>query len=178
MIGYFRHDVNFLGTWTYVVADNHLVAIKLPAHDFLEFKTYLEKSHTFEQLLEVYHHPILIQTGQEIQEYLEGKRKVFTVPYNIEIFGTTFEQKVWKYVEKIGYGKTISYGEIAHQITNTSPRAVGTAVGKNPLAPIVACHRVIGKNGSLTGYGGGLKMKEYLLGLEVGRKHKELFTYL
>ena len=178
MIGYFTHDTNVLGRWTYVIGDNKLVAIKLPAHDFLEFKNYLEKTHKFEQLIEDNAHPVLIQTHQEIQEYLESKRKEFTIPYNLEIFGTKFEQKVWKYLETISYGKTVSYSDVAHQLSNTSARAIGNAVGKNPLAPIIPCHRVIGKNGSLTGYGGGLKMKEYLLNLETKKKHKDLNAFI
>lgn len=85
--------------------------------------------------------------------------------------GTEFQQKIWEILTKIPYGKTTTYGDIAKQYSiktgkKTSPRAVGTAIGKNPISIIIPCHRVIGKNGSLTGYAGGIDRKTQLLKLE------------
>jgi methylated-DNA-[protein]-cysteine S-methyltransferase len=101
----------------------------------------------------------------ELDEYFAGERREFTTPLAPE--GTPFQLKVWEALRTIPYGTTTSYGEIAAQVGKpTASRAVGAANGKNPIAVIVPCHRVIGANGSLTGYGGGLERKELLLGLE------------
>lgn len=101
----------------------------------------------------------------EITEYLEGKRRVFELP--IYSSGTVFQQEVWKELCRIPYGETRSYREVAEAIGNPKAcRAVGMANNKNPIGIIVPCHRVIGANGSLTGYGGGLEIKKYLLDRE------------
>ena len=101
----------------------------------------------------------------ELDEYFAGERREFTTPLAPE--GTPFQLEVWEALRTIPYGTTASYGEIAAQVGKpTASRAVGAANGKNPIAVIVPCHRVIGANGSLTGYGGGLERKELLLGLE------------
>jgi methylated-DNA-[protein]-cysteine S-methyltransferase len=109
---------------------------------------------------------ILKQAVKELEEYFLGKRKTFSVPLNPK--GTEFQMKVWKELGQIPYGETISYEELAKRIKNPKAvRAVGAANGKNPLWLIVPCHRVIGKNGSLTGYAGGLSVKKKLLSLEL-----------
>ncbi|NTV77680.1 MAG: methylated-DNA--[protein]-cysteine S-methyltransferase [Clostridiales bacterium] len=101
----------------------------------------------------------------QIEEYLDGNRKLFDLPMNPK--GTEFQKKVWKALLEIPYGETRSYGEIARRIgTPGGSRAVGMANNKNPLAIIVPCHRVIGADGRLVGYGGGLPRKEKLLELE------------
>lgn len=101
----------------------------------------------------------------EITQYLEGKRKTFTVPF--AYVGTQFQQAVWKALCEIPYGQTKSYSDIAKDIHKPAAvRAVGAAIGANPILITVPCHRVIGKNGSLTGYRGGLNMKTLLLDLE------------
>ncbi|WHX39789.1 methylated-DNA--[protein]-cysteine S-methyltransferase [Mesobacillus sp. AQ2] len=100
-----------------------------------------------------------------ITQYLEGKRNTFTVPF--EYVGTQFQLAVWNALCDIPYGKTKSYSDIANDIKKpTAVRAVGTAIAANPVLIAVPCHRVIGKNGSLTGYRGGLEMKTLLLDLE------------
>lgn len=105
------------------------------------------------------------QTAGEIEEYFDGDRKEFTVPLNIP--GSDFQQSVWKQLTEIPYGKTRSYKEQAIAIGNLKAiRAVATANGDNRIAIIIPCHRVIGSDGSLTGYGGGLWRKKYLLNLE------------
>lgn len=106
----------------------------------------------------------------QLGEYFAGKRKTFTAPIDREaIGGTDFQRRVWAGLEAIPYGITISYGELARRIDHPAAvRAVGLANGRNPLSIIVPCHRVIGANGKLTGYGGGMERKEWLLALEKG----------
>ena len=104
----------------------------------------------------------------QLQAYFEGKLKAFDLPLRLE--GTAFQIDVWSALQEIPYGETVSYAEIARRIGRPKAvRAVGAANGQNPVSIIVPCHRVIGSNGSLTGYGGGLKNKEALLALEQGR---------
>lgn len=102
---------------------------------------------------------------EELVEYFAGERRVFTVP--VRPAGTPFQQRVWQALCTIPYGQTRTYGQIAAQIGQpTASRAVGMGNHKNPVGIIIPCHRVIGADGSLTGYGGGLDIKEYLLKLE------------
>ncbi len=102
---------------------------------------------------------------KQLQEYFAGKRKKFELPLELE--GTEFQKKVWKALMKIPYGKTASYGEIAGKINNKKAvRAVGGANNKNKIAIVIPCHRVIGADGSLTGYAGGLNIKQWLLNHE------------
>lgn len=101
----------------------------------------------------------------QVMEYLNGKRKTFDLPYVLR--GTAFQQKVWQALLDIPYGETRTYGELAASIGNPkAARAVGAANNKNPITIVVPCHRVIGANGKLVGYAGGLHMKEALLQLE------------
>lgn len=102
---------------------------------------------------------------QQLREYLAGDLREWDVP--LDMRGTPFQIAVWRAVAEVGYGETVSYGEIARRIGNPAAvRAVGAANGANPLPPIVPCHRIIGSNGKLTGYGGGLPLKQRLLDLE------------
>jgi methylated-DNA-[protein]-cysteine S-methyltransferase len=101
----------------------------------------------------------------QLQEYFAGERTDFDVPLSPR--GTTFQRVVWAHLRDIPYGQTISYGELAKRIRSPKAcRAVGLANGKNPISIIVPCHRVIGANGKLTGYGGGMENKRILLDLE------------
>ena len=110
-------------------------------------------------------HPILLKAEKQLGEYFAGKRKKFDVKLDMQ--GTVFQIKAWRELEKIPYGETISYGEQAKRMGDAKKsRAVGMANGRNPIAIIVPCHRVIGSNGSLTGFGGGLHMKQQLIDLE------------
>lgn len=103
--------------------------------------------------------------ARELHEYLEGERRAFTFPYRL--VGTPFRLQVWKELEKVPYGETTTYKRLAEAIGRPGAyHAVGGAVGANPLSICVPCHRVIGTNGSLTGYAWGLPMKEALLELE------------
>lgn len=109
--------------------------------------------------------PSLAEAGRQLQEYFQGRRKVFDLP--LAMYGTEFMNKVWQALLTIPYGQTRSYGDIACLIGhNKACRAVGMANHRNPIAIIVPCHRVIGANGHLVGYGGGLKIKSFLLELE------------
>ena len=102
---------------------------------------------------------------KELEEYFQGKRKAFTVPCVPQ--GTDFQKRVWEALTQIPYGETRTYKEIAAAAGNSkASRAVGMANNRNPIPIIIPCHRVIGTNGSLTGYAGGQKVKEYLLKLE------------
>ncbi|MEM0912329.1 MAG: methylated-DNA--[protein]-cysteine S-methyltransferase [Pseudomonadota bacterium] len=105
------------------------------------------------------------QGAQQLKEYFAGERRAFSLPLSPQ--GTTFQNKVWEQLCEVDYGKTASYLDIAKALGKpTASRAVGTANGKNPIAIIIPCHRIIGANGSLTGYAGGLDRKSFLLNLE------------
>ncbi|XOV79991.1 MAG: methylated-DNA--[protein]-cysteine S-methyltransferase [Aestuariibacter sp.] len=102
---------------------------------------------------------------RQLTEYFQGKRQHFDLPLSPS--GTDFQQQVWTQLQHIAYGQTASYQQIADNIANPKAvRAVGAANGKNPIAIIIPCHRIIGKNGTLTGYAGGLSRKAWLLDLE------------
>lgn len=111
--------------------------------------------------------PVIKDAFRQLEEYFCGRRKVFDLPLKLD--GTPFQKSVWKALIKIPYGKTASYLDIAESIGNKNAcRAVGMANNRNKIAIVIPCHRVIGKNGSLTGYAGGLDVKERLLELEKG----------
>jgi methylated-DNA-[protein]-cysteine S-methyltransferase len=110
-------------------------------------------------------HPLLKACKVQLGDYFSGKLTEFDLTF--EMIGTDFQQQVWQELCRIPYGKTISYGDLARRIGNPKAvRAVGLANGKNPLWLVVPCHRVIGSDGSMTGYGGGIKRKRWLLEFE------------
>ena len=110
-------------------------------------------------------HPLLLETENQLEEYFTGIRKSFDLPLNP--IGTDFQKKVWTELQLISYGNTTTYGDIAERIGSPqSARAIGAANGKNPLSIIVPCHRVIGSDGDLTGFAGGIASKEKLLSIE------------
>jgi methylated-DNA-[protein]-cysteine S-methyltransferase len=110
-------------------------------------------------------HPVLVDTERQLEEYFAGKRKSFELKLNP--IGTDFQKKVWQALLRIPFGETRSYGEIARELGNPKAmRAVGAANGRNPIAIVAPCHRVIGASGELTGFAGGLPAKEHLLALE------------
>ena len=111
-------------------------------------------------------HPVLKHAAQQLEEYFNGMRNTFDLPLDLS-HGTAFQQSVWQALLAIAPGSTASYGEISARIGNPAAvRAVGAAVGRNPVSIIVPCHRVMGADGSLTGYAGGLDRKTALLTLE------------
>ena len=114
------------------------------------------------------------QAIQELEEYFAGKREQFTVPLQLQ--GTEFQQSVWQELQKIPFGRTLSYFDLSNRLGDVKAiRAVGTANGKNPIAIMIPCHRVVGKNGELRGYAGGLHRKEWLLNFEQQFEQKTLF---
>jgi methylated-DNA-[protein]-cysteine S-methyltransferase len=118
-------------------------------------------------MIEDSENPILTETENQLQAYFAGRLKAFSVPLDFK--GTDFQKSVWQALLTIPFGETRSYGEIARQIGNPKAvRAVGAANGKNPVSIIAPCHRVIGANGKLTGFAGGLAVKAELLELEAG----------
>ena len=117
---------------------------------------------------------ILEDAVYQLQEYFEGSRKEFQLDLNPE--GTEFQKRVWDALEKIPFGKTLSYLELAKQLGDVKAiRAVASANGKNPLWIVIPCHRVIGSNGDLTGYAGGIHRKKWLLAHESPVKQQSLF---
>lgn len=116
---------------------------------------------------------VLALACQQLDEYFAGDRRAFDLP--LAPRGTDFQQRVWEQLTRIPYGQTISYGELARRVGDTNAsRAVGAANGKNPVSIIVPCHRVIGADGSLTGFGGGVEAKRALIALE--QQHATLFA--
>jgi len=110
-------------------------------------------------------HPVLKQAKQELSEYFAGKRTQFSVALDPQ--GTPFQRSVWRQIARVSFGKTLSYGELARRAGHPgSARAAGAATGRNPIGIIVPCHRIMGADGSLTGYAGGLARKRALLALE------------
>ena len=117
------------------------------------------------ELIEQVNHPILLETQKQLREYFAGTRQQFDLPLDFE--GTVFQKKVWQALLSIPFGGTRSYRDIAEQVGNIKAvRAVGAANGKNPISIIAPCHRVVGVNGKLVGFAGGLNNKEILLRLE------------
>ncbi|NDF12721.1 MAG: methylated-DNA--[protein]-cysteine S-methyltransferase [Proteobacteria bacterium] len=112
-----------------------------------------------------HHHPVLRETEKQLNEYFAGNRQKFSLP--LDFHGTEFQKNVWKALLTIPFGETRSYADIAKQIGRPKAvRAVGAANGKNPISIVAPCHRVIGSNGKLTGFAGGLAAKACLLGIE------------
>lgn len=148
MISHYTYETG-LGSVTFIEEDGALLAISMQRSlEGVEKETSLTK-----------------EAYAQLSEYLNGKRKTFDLPFKMR--GTQFQLQVWNALLDIPYGETRSYKQIAEAIGNPKAvRAVGMADNRNPLLIIVPCHRVIGKNGSLVGYGEGLEMKEFLLRLE------------
>ena len=118
--------------------------------------------------------PLLDRTRSQLEEYFAGSRREFDLP--LEPRGTEFQRKVWKQLLAIGYGETTSYGALARDLGDAqASRAVGLANGSNPIPIVIPCHRVIGADGSLTGFGGGLPIKRALLDLENSAPQPRLF---
>jgi methylated-DNA-[protein]-cysteine S-methyltransferase len=112
-------------------------------------------------------HPVLAETARQLRAYFAGRLRRFSLPLDFQ--GTAFQQSVWQALLTIPFGETRSYAKIARQIGRPKAvRAVGAANGRNPISIVAPCHRVIGSNGALTGYAGGLAAKQHLLGLERG----------
>ena len=147
-----------VGELTLVASDQGLVAIlwENDAPDRVRLGELVEKKD----------HPILVEAEKQLGSYFTGQLKKFTVKLDFAT-GTDFQKKVWQALLTIPFGETRSYAQIAEQIGHpTAVRAVGAANGRNPISIIAPCHRVIGSNGKLTGFAGGLEAKALLLGVE------------
>ena len=116
--------------------------------------------------------PLLRKAARQLEEYFAGKRRTFDLPLLLD--GTPFQVAVWQKLCEIPYGETVAYSDIASAVGRPAAcRAVGGANNRNPLAIFIPCHRVIGKSGSLVGYGGGLAVKQYLLQLEADCRQRD-----
>lgn len=146
-----------VGSLTLVASDDGLVAVLWENDD--------PKRVPLGALIEDINHPVLTETESQLNAYFAGKRKQFSIP--LEFHGTPFQKKVWAALTRIPFGETRSYAEIAQEVGSPAAvRAVGAANGRNPISIIAPCHRVIGSNGKLTGFAGGLQVKAHLLHLE------------
>lgn len=154
------------GEWQLYVAKTAkgLCYIGSPGNTFDEFIAYFSKRHPSAVLIE--NHDALTPYIEELMDYFNGHKQTFSLP--IDVKGTPFQEEIWQALQSIPYGKTVSYSEIAELINRpTAARAVGSAIGANPLLILVPCHRVIGKNGTISGYRGGMELKRFLLDLEL-----------
>lgn len=148
---YFSHIIDSpIGTMIATADDNAITSL-----DFADETVSVQNSD----------HPLLVRLEKELSEYFAGKRDHFTLPLNPA--GTVFQKEVWKTLLTIPYGKTISYASEAERFGNPkATRAVANANGRNPIAILIPCHRVIATGGGLGGYSGGIEKKEFLLSLE------------
>lgn len=157
-----KTDIGFL----HIIANHHAITRIQFSDEPLSFRHQSGKRSQHEDQQGSHaHNDITLHAKAQLEEYFEGKRTRFDMPLSAN--GTEFQKRVWQALMHIEHGATASYLDIAKKIHNEKAcRAVGAANGKNPIAIVVPCHRVIGANGSLTGYAGGMSRKSYLLALE------------
>jgi methylated-DNA-[protein]-cysteine S-methyltransferase len=167
-----RSATNQLGAWTRVptklgtfhvaVHEGAVVQTALPSMDTRQFLSELANRLPTVAFREDPHEPTLVKAGEQLLQYVDGKRKEFDVPVRLE--GTEFQKKVWNILARIPYGETRSYHEVAQAMGRPgASRAVGQANHNNPVAPIIPCHRVVTSSGALGGYGGGVDLKRAML---------------
>ena len=151
----FRHLASPVGTLTLAATDDGLHAIEFPRNRHPANRAGWTEGQ----------HPVLDLAACQLDEYFAATRRAFDLP--LAPRGTDFQRTVWLALAGIAYGETVSYAQLAQRVGNpTAMRAVGAANGRNPLPIVLPCHRVIGADGSLTGFGGGLPTKQFLLELE------------
>lgn len=144
-----------LGDLTVVARDGAVTGLYFPHHWYLPDPTTFGE-HRDDGFADV---------RRQLEEYLAGERREFDL--RVEVAGSPFQEQVWELIKQIPYGATVSYGELARQLGDgVTAQEVGAAVGRNPVSIIIPCHRVVGANGALTGYAGGLRRKRTLLDLE------------
>jgi len=156
---------------THAVIDSPIGPLTLIAQDsslagvFMQTARYEPDADTLGTAVPADAEPVLAEAAGQLDAYFDGELTAFDLP--LRLAGSRFQRSVWAALQDIPYGETISYGELARRIGQPSAsRAVGLANGKNPVSIVVPCHRVIGADGSLTGYGGGMDRKRFLLALE------------
>lgn len=166
-ISYAYMQTSILSTPVYMVASEQgLMYLSSTVHDERELFTQLKKQFNIEQHQCTKSGQPFIDVLEELKRFEQG-RAIRHDQLRLDLRGTPFQQNVWQCLQHIPYGQTISYGEVACQIGNTKAvRAVGRAIGANPVLLIVPCHRVIGKNGTLTGFSAGLELKKKWLEYE------------
>lgn len=163
---FFKRMASPTGTLTLIASDNGLRAVLWDYDD-------TGKS-SIDSGIENPDHPLLLEAEKQLNEYFARKRKTFSLP--LDFIGSDFQKQVWEALLTIPFGETRSYGQIARQIGNPdSVRAVGGAANKNPIPIIAPCHRMVGANGKLVGFGGGLANKALLLELEAPFRQTTLF---
>ena len=161
-----RHAVipTSLGEVTLVAIDEALTGV------YFAYHWYQPGVRDFGPRVAVASDPLLANASHQLEEYLQGTREAFALP--VQTRGDSFQEQVWSLVKAIPYGETTNYGELATTLGSLAlARDVGQAVGRNPLAVIVPCHRVVGMDGKLTGYAGGLSRKKALLELEARQRY-------
>ena len=171
-----------LGTLTLVASDDGLRAVMWPEADVIEDEPIedepvdqaaveddpVDEAAVEDELIEDPTHPVLVAAVAQLEEYFDGKRTDFDLP--LDLVGTNFQVACWLALDEIPFGETRTYGEQATSVGRpTATRAVGAANGRNPVSIVLPCHRVIGADGSLTGFGGGLDAKRWLLDHEQSR---------
>jgi len=151
-----------IGKLWVAVSEEGVIRLALPtSEEQAHFRAWIARYHPGAKESKAETHTV----GRELTEYFAGRRQVFTVP--LDLRGSDFQRAVWRAVAQIPYGQTATYAALARKIGRPrAVRAVGAANGANPTPIIIPCHRVIGMNGSLVGYGGGLALKKWLLELE------------
>lgn len=149
-----------LGDLTLVAADDALIGVYFPHHWVKPDPA------TLGDPVDPTQDPVLAEAHRQLDEYLTGERETFDLPVKLH-GGDEFQRKVWALLDEIPRGETTTYGELAERLGDKQlAQLVGQAVGRNPVSIVVPCHRVVGKDGKLTGYAGGLKRKQFLLDLE------------
>lgn len=153
------HVPSTLGTITLVADDTAIVGLYFPDH------RHSLRSDALGKLVTAAHDPLLARARRELDEYLAGDRRHVEAP--LAVTGDAFSERVWRRLREIPYGSTTTYGAIADELGNRRlAQRVGQAVGRNPICVFIPCHRVLGADGSLTGYAGGLDRKRALLDIE------------
>ena len=154
---------NRIGPMLIGVTDRGLCYVGSPGRAFNELEIWARKN--YKNVILVENDEVVKPYKTELADYLEGRKQLFSC--DLDFKGSPFQESVWAALGKIPYGRTASYSDIAHLIGKPSAvRAVGSAIGANPVLMAIPCHRIIGKNGAITGYRGGLEMKQILLQLE------------
>jgi len=162
---YFQELETPLGTLVVVGSSKGICRICFSIQSFRDASPWFQRH--FSCLPEKGWQPPLREAVEQLTQYFEGKRRDFDL--TLDLRGTSFQLGMWRQLLKIPFGSTASYGEVARRMGNPgASRAVGSAAGSNPVSIVVPCHRVIGQDGSLVGFGGGLAIKEQLLGSERG----------
>ncbi|MCD2425601.1 methylated-DNA--[protein]-cysteine S-methyltransferase [Niabella pedocola] len=162
---FYKEMASPTGPLRLIATATHLVGVQWRTDE-----KYVRDAHFFKDMA----NPLPLEAERQLNDYFEGKLKAFTLP--VMLTGSDFQKKVWELLAGIPFGKTISYGEMAKRVGDIKTvRAVGGALNKNPIPIIVPCHRVIGADGKMIGFGGGLQRKIYLLNLENPKPQLDLW---